>query len=170
MRLYWDNGASAWFAEIIGTGVDCAYLVGSPNPNFPVATGVTDWVTISTSGGCPCNNFFSTVESLSFNPCVYKVYLASGNTSTDVQSVCGSSNFVINGLNYLYGYTNNPLNYPFIATTYFGTQWYSDEAMTIPLANGWYIADYNLYFSGDPYRAYFYIYNGVVGNSGTCPI
>lgn len=169
MRLYWDNGASAWFAEIIETGVDCAYLIGSPNPNFPVATGSTEWVTINTSDGCPCNNFFSTVESLSFNPCVYKVYLASGSTLTEIQSVCQTSNFVINGLNYLYGYTNNPLNYPFSATMYFGTQWYLDEGMTTPLTDGWYIISNDICdINGNCYRWYFEIVNGVVTQSGVC--
>jgi len=168
MRLYWDNGASAWFAEVISTGVDCAYLIGSPNPNFPVATGTTDWVTVSTLGGCPCNNFFNTVETLAFNPCVYKVYLASGTTYEEVTSICGLPNFVINGLNYLYGYTNNPLNYPFNGTMYNGTQWYSDEATTIQLADGWYVADYEIYNGINYYRWYFQIVNGIVLQSGTC--
>jgi hypothetical protein len=166
MLLYWDNGSSSWYAQS-SNGTVCAQLIGSPNPNFPIATGSTDWTSVSTAPGCPCAQFFTLANTLGANPCVYRFRLASASTYTELSQICGSQYFFVGGLQYPYGYTANIFGSSSVNTVTVGTSWYSDITLTTQLSNGFYMLP-TIINAVNYTRYWFEIQGGVVVNSGLC--
>jgi hypothetical protein len=175
MTLYWDNGASAWFAEITATGVDCATLIGSSNPNFPIASGTTDWVSINTSNGCPCSNYWTALNNEAYTPtCLFRSRLISGSTYSEIQVLCGQPNnnltispLSIPQLNQVFGYTLNPIGSLLNVLTGLGVQWYQDSSLTTPLGDGWYMVDFRIN-TNNYQRYYFQILSGNIIFQSIC--
>jgi hypothetical protein len=169
MTVYWDSGASAWFMEITSSGIDCATLIGSPDSNFPVATGSTNWSSFNTSNGCPCTQFYNLIDTFAFNPCAYRFRLASGSTYNSIQTLCGSQYFFVSNpnLTYPFAYTPNPVGSNLVDTIQLGTNWYSDSTFTTSLGDGFYMIP-TIVISGTFTRYWFELQSGVVVQSGLC--
>jgi hypothetical protein len=167
MTMYWDNVTSRWVMEVTSSGTACGYLTGSTDPNFPVATGSTNWVSVNTGSGCPCAQFFNLIDTIGLNTCAYRFRLASGATYTQLSQICGSQYFFVGGLTYPFGFTANPIGSSLVDTIVVGTSWYSNSTLTTPLGDGFYMIP-TVINAASYTRYWIQIQGGVVVQSGIC--
>lgn len=166
LYVYWNSTSSVWVAES-ESGVTCAELSGSSDPNFPIATGTTLWTPISLSSDCPCGTFWSLINTTSFDSCAFRFSLAKSTTYSGIEELCGSETFYSSRLEFLFGYTPNNGNLELVDTIQNGVFWYEDKEFGASLEDGFYMIN-KIIDSEQNTRYWFEIQGKVVVNNGLC--